>query len=64
GTAEVGKENYDFTQQDVVDAMTRVAIRNELVGADIVFLTADYDGALPLIAQLLPEAGVNPATVQ
>ena len=60
----MGKENYDFTQQDVVDAMTRVAIRNELVGADIVFLTADYDGALPLIAQLLPEAGVNPATVQ
>ncbi|MBQ58872.1 penicillin-binding protein activator [bacterium] len=64
GTASVGKENYNFTQQDVVDAMGRVAIRNELVGADIVFLTADYNGALPLIAQLLPEAGVNPATVQ
>ena len=64
GTASVGKENYNFTQQDVVDAMGRVAIRNELVGADSDFLTADYNGALPLIAQLLPEAGVNPATVQ
>jgi hypothetical protein len=48
----------------LVDAMSRVAERNEVIDADIVFLTADYDGGLPLIAQLLPEAGVDPQLVQ
>ena len=64
GNVVAGIEKYEFTQQDVVEAMSRVAERNELVEADIVFLTADYDGGLPLIAQLLPEAGVNPEVVQ
>lgn len=64
GNVAVGTEKYAFTQQDVVEAMSRVAERNELVEADIVFLTADYDGGLPLIAQLLPEAGVDPEVVQ
>jgi hypothetical protein len=44
--------------------MSRVAERNDFIDADIVFLTADYDGGLPLIAQLLPEAGVDPQVVQ
>ena len=64
GNVASGIEKYEFTQQDVVEAMSRVAERNELVEADIVFLTADYDGGLPLIAQLLPEAGVDPEVVQ
>ena len=64
GNVAAGIEKYEFTQQDVVEAMSRVAERNELVEADIVFLTADYDGGLPLIAQLLPEAGVDPEVVQ
>jgi len=64
GSVAAGIEKYEFTQQDVVEAMTRVSERNELVEADIVFLTADYDGGLPLIAQLLPEAGVDPEVVQ
>ena len=57
GSFLAGVEGYEFTQQDLVEAMSRVAERNEVVDADIVFLTADYDGGLPLIAQLLPEAG-------
>ena len=64
GVVAVGVESYEFTQQDVVDAMSQVATRNTEVEADIVFLTADYDGALPLIAQLLPEAGVDPRIVK
>ena len=64
GSVAAGIENYEFTQQGVVEAMARVAERNEMIGADIVFLTADYDGGLPLIAQLLPEAGVDPEIVQ
>ena len=64
GTKAVGIESYEFTQQDLVDAMSRIAERNELIDADVVFLTADYDGGLPLIAQLLPEAGIDPESVQ
>ena len=64
GSFLAGVERYEFTQQDLVEAMSRVAERNEVVDADIVFLTADYDGGLPLIAQLLPEAGVDPQLVQ
>ena len=64
GSVAAGIESYEFTQQGVVEAMTRVADRNKLIGADIVFLTADYDGGLPLIAQLLPEAGVDPEIIQ
>jgi ABC-type branched-subunit amino acid transport system substrate-binding protein len=64
GSFVAGVEGYEFTQQDLVEAMSRVAERNEVIDADIVFLTADYDGGLPLIAQLLPEAGVDPQMVQ
>jgi hypothetical protein len=59
-----GIESYEFTQQDLVEAMSRIAERNELIEADVVYLTADYDGGLPLIAQLLPEAGIDPELVQ
>ena len=64
GSVAAGIEDYEFTQQGVVEAMARVAERNKMIEADIVFLTADYDGGLPLIAQLLPEAGVDPKIVQ
>ena len=64
GSFVAGAEGYEFTQQGLVEAMSRVAERNEVIDADIVFLTADYDGGLPLIAQLLPEAGVDPQMVQ
>lgn len=64
GSVAAGIENYEFTQQDLVEAMSQIAERNELIEADVVFLTADYDGGLPLIAQLLPEAGIDPELVQ
>ncbi|MGB0799991.1 MAG: penicillin-binding protein activator, partial [Planktomarina sp.] len=64
GVNPVGSESYEFTQQGIVNAMGRVASRNRSVGADLVLLTDNYDGGLTLIGQLLPEAGVNPNTVQ
>lgn len=64
GVQAAGSEGYEFSQQGVVDAMGRVAAKNRAVGADLVLLTDNYDGALTIVAQLLPEAGVNPSTVQ
>ncbi|MEM6759001.1 MAG: penicillin-binding protein activator [Pseudomonadota bacterium] len=60
----IGTVDYPLSQEGVVSAAPRVrdAVNNN--AADSVFLTAPSAGALPLMSQLLPEAGVNPQTVQ
>ncbi|MEL7164492.1 MAG: penicillin-binding protein activator [Pseudomonadota bacterium] len=60
----VASVDYPLSQEGVVSAAPRVrdAVNNS--AADSVFLTAPSAGALPLMSQLLPEAGVNPETVQ
>ncbi|MGR3761831.1 penicillin-binding protein activator [Roseobacteraceae bacterium NS-SX3] len=58
----VGNVGYDLSQQGVVDAIP--AISSAAGSADAVFMTATTAGALPLLAQLLPEAGVDPALKQ
>ena len=55
---------YELSQQDVVAAIPTVTSTVRSVNADTVFLTATTSGALPLFAQLLPEAGVRPGEVQ
>ena len=62
--ANMGSEGYEFSQQGVADAARRIAAAQRSNGADVVFITADFDGALAPLAQLLPEAGLNPATTQ
>lgn len=59
-----GTMGYAFSQEGVVAAVPSIVsgVRNS--GANAVFLTADTAGALPLLAQLLPEAGLSPATTQ
>lgn len=64
GAAIVGTASYPFSQQGVIAAAPGIAAQIGAAGADAVFFTADSAGALPLLAQLLPEAGVNPATTQ
>ncbi|PKP74393.1 MAG: penicillin-binding protein activator [Alphaproteobacteria bacterium HGW-Alphaproteobacteria-6] len=64
GATIVGTASYPFSQQGVIAASPGIAAEVRAAGADAVFLTADTAGALPLLAQLLPEAGVSPATTQ
>lgn len=64
GAAIAGTASYPFSQQGVIAAAPGIAAQIGAAGADAVFFTADSAGALPLLAQLLPEAGVNPATTQ
>jgi len=59
-----GAESYAFNQDAVVAAVPRIVAAVRGSGAQSVFLTADSAGALPLFAQLLPEAGLSPATTQ
>lgn len=62
GANIAGSVGYELSQQGVINAIP--AIRNESRQADAVFLTSTTAGALPLLAQLLPEAGVDPAEKQ
>ncbi len=59
-----GTVGYDRSQQGVINAVPTVKATVDSSGADSVFLTATTAGALPLFTQLLPEAGVSPATTQ
>lgn len=55
---------YEFSQNGIVAAAPGIANAVKSSGADSVFFTADTAGALPLLAQLLPENGVSSSTSQ
>ena len=55
---------FELSQQGVVGAAGGIASAVKASGADAVFLTSGNDGALPLLAQLLPENGLSPASTQ
>lgn len=64
GARIVGVQRYEFSQQGVSQAAPRIAEAVRATGADTVLLTSDTAGALPLLAQLLPEQGVRPPAQQ
>jgi hypothetical protein len=64
GGLVAGTTTFELTQQGVVDAIPQIISDIELSGADTVFLTSGTSGALPFLAQLLPEAGLDPAETQ
>ncbi len=59
-----GTVGYDRSQQGVINSVPTIKATVDASAADSVFLTATTAGALPLYSQLLPEAGVSPATTQ
>ncbi len=62
GSSITDSIGYELSQQGVINAIPQ--IRAATSGADALFLTATTAGALPLLTQLLPEAGVKPEDVQ
>lgn len=56
--------SYEFSQNGVVSAVPGIVASAKSSGANAIFLTADTSGALPLITQLLSEAGLDPATTR
>ena len=64
GGTLAGSVDYPLSQQGVVDSVQRVKATVDNSGANAVFLTSSPASALPLLAQLLPEAGVSPTTTQ
>lgn len=59
-----GTVGYDRSQQGVINSVPTIKATVDSTGADSIFMTATTAGALPLFSQLLPEAGVSPATTQ
>lgn len=64
GASLAGTVGFDLSQQAVTAAIPRIVAEAQAKGADTLFLTSGTDGALPLLAQLLPEQGLTPGAVQ
>ena len=64
GATLAGTVDYALSQEAVVAAVPRVKATIDSTGADALFLTSNSATALPLFAQLLPEAGVSTASTQ
>ena len=60
----VGAQSYPFSQQGVVDALPRISSAARSGNAQTILLTAGSEGALPILAELLPQNGLTPAQFQ
>lgn len=64
GATLAGTVDYALSQDSVVAAVPKVRAAINKSGANVVFMTTSSASALPLFAQLLPEAGVVSSTSQ
>ncbi|MFU8777724.1 MAG: penicillin-binding protein activator [Roseovarius sp.] len=64
GATLAGSVGYEFSQEGVIDAIPKIKTAAETNAVDVIFLTANSAGALPLFTQMLPENGLGPDRVQ
>ncbi len=64
GGTLVGVVPFELSQQGVIDAIPPMAQEIRDRDAQAIFLTSGTSGALPFLAQLLPENGIDPAEIQ
>ena len=64
GATLAGESSFEMSRQGVVGAVRQISRDVKGSGANAVFLTSGTSGALPFLAQLLPENGLDPSTVQ
>jgi ABC-type branched-subunit amino acid transport system substrate-binding protein len=64
GATLAGTVDYALSQESVIAAIPRVKAAVSSGGANALFMTTSSASALPLFAQLLPEAGIQGATTQ
>ena len=64
GATLAGTVAHEFSQQGVVNAIPQIVSTARAGNADAVFMTANSAGALPLLTQMLPEAGLGPDVAQ
>lgn len=64
GASLAGQASYPFSQDGLNATIPQIAGQITSSGANSVFMTADTAGALPLLAQLLPQNGVDPQSTK
>lgn len=64
GAVNAGAISYKFSQQGAIAAVNEVSKELEASKPDALFLTADASGALPFLAELMPEAGITSEKIQ
>ena len=64
GAILAGRGSYALTREGIVSAASGIADSISATQAEIVIFTDDAAGGLPVLAELLPESGVDPETVK
>lgn len=64
GASSAGTTSFELSQNGVVQAIPEITDAVKANGAQAVFYTSGTAGALPILAQLVSENGVDPAKVQ
>lgn len=64
GTNYTGSTSYEFTTEGVVGAVQTIKSQVTQTGTQALVFSSDSAGALPILAQLLPESGLTPETVK
>lgn len=64
GATLVATQSYAFSQQGVVDALPRITAAARSSGAQTILMTAGSEGALPILAELLPQNGLSTSQFQ
>ncbi|MBW6418952.1 penicillin-binding protein activator [Celeribacter sp. PS-C1] len=59
GATLAGSQSFELSQQGVVQAIRPIATAARNSNADAIFFTSGNDGAMPLLAQMLPENGIK-----
>ncbi|WP_460272488.1 penicillin-binding protein activator [Celeribacter sp. ULVN23_4] len=59
GATLAAEESFELSQQGVIQAIRPIASEARSSGANAVFFTSGNDGAMPLLAQMLPENGLK-----
>ncbi len=59
GASIVATQGYEFSQNGIAQAIPAITAAAQSSGADALFLTADTAGALPLVTQLMRDAGLG-----
>lgn len=59
GATLVASTDYEFSQNGILEAASKIGALAKSSGAQAIFLTADTAGALPMLSQLLKEQGLG-----
>jgi hypothetical protein len=64
GAQFTGSASYEFSQQGVITAVREIAQQVRDTNTDTIVFASDTAGALPILAQLLPENGIDPKEIK